>query len=267
MHKPQIRNPSFLSLLVAVIFTNLLFAQMLHEAGHWVVLRLSGRDPIWALTGLVQLWDHEPLIPDQWVEMVSSTGETGWLHLSSLPDNNAEWAAFLVAGPLAQLLAIVIGLMMTALASCPLSRTIGLMVALVNSFGHFFYQIVSALRGGGGDETLLASYLGISWPLISLIFGTVSGVGLLVGLGLLPSMRTRRRWVAALVLGTLPIGPLLMLANEFIIDQVDANNPLFRHVLGFPLPVLLLGLLSLLAIILVVRRWKPTEKESKQPVG
>lgn len=267
MHIPQIHRLSFSSLLVAILFTNLLAAQILHEAGHWAVLTLTGRDPVWSLTGLVQLWDRQPLTPSQWVEMVSPNGETGWLRLSALPASNAEWAAFLAAGPLAQLLAIAAGLAIAFFATRPRWRALGLILALVNAFGHFFYQVVSALQGGGGDETLLAHYLGISWPPISLIFGAAAGAGLLVGFGFLPSARARLKWAGALVLGTLPVGPLFMLTNAVIVDQVDADNPFFRPVLGFSMPILLLGLLSLLGIWFVARRWEPPVVESDHPAS
>lgn len=165
------------------------------------------------------------------------------------------------------MLAIAVGLAIATRSRRPAARTFGLMVALVNSFGHFFYQVVSSLRGGGGDETLLGYYLNIPWPLISLVFGAASAAGLLAGFALLPSARIRLKWGAALFLGTLPVGPLLMRANGLVIDGVDANNPWFRPVLGFSFPVLLLGLISAIAIFLVVRGWEPKVIEAEPPAG
>ena len=195
--------------------------------------------------------------------MVSPTGETGWLRLSSLPAGRAEWVVFLVAGPLAQVLAIAAGLAVAMRSPGPVRRTFGLMVALINAFGHFFYQLVSSLQGGGGDETLLGYYLGIPWPMIAALFGAAAGIGLVVSFYLLPSAKIRLKWGAALFLGTLPIGPLLMYANRQVIVNVDANNPWFRPLLGFSLPVLILGALSLLVIYLVVRKWEPAEAEAE----
>lgn len=263
----RFHNPGFLSLVVAVLFTNLLCAQLLHESGHWAVLSLTGRAPVWSLTGLVQLWDQAPVSSEQWVVMVNPDGETGWLRLNSLPSSNAEWVLFLAAGPLAQILAIAVGLAIAMRARGLISRTFGLMVAQINAFGHFFYQVVSGLRGGGGDETLLGYYLGIPWPIIASFFGAAALLGLVVSFALLPSARIRLKWGAALFLGTLPIGPLLMVANRQIVVNVAANNPWFRPVFGFSLPVLVLGAISLCAILLTIRPWKAAAIETEQPAA
>lgn len=254
MSEPRIQRTRFIDLWFAALCLNLLGAQILHEAGHWLILTLTGRRPVWALTSLVQLSDRMPRDATGWSPLEHATGQTSWLYLASLPATNAEWAAFLAAGPLAQLLAVLAGLLLALRAPRAHTRTLGLMWALVNAFGHVFYQLVSGLQGGGSDEVLLGQYLGIQWWFITRVFGLVAWVGLVAGLALLSSARRRLIWLGAVFLGTLPAGPLFMLANGAIIDGVDFGNRLFTPLFGFALPVLILALVGAGGIALVSRR-------------
>lgn len=246
----------FWRLTLIIFLLNLLAAQLLHETGHWAVLQAYGRRPLWGFTSMVQIWDRAPTSPSDWVETTSIDGDQGWLYLDSPPASDLEWVLFVAAGPLVQLAAVVVGLMLARYGRSSVSRTLGLLLAAVNAFGGFFYQLVSLLRGVGGDEFLLGHYLGLSPVLISAVLGAAFGLGLFIALSVLDTARRRLKWAAALFLGTLPIGPLLMFANRTVIEQVDAGNPLFRSVLGFSLPVFLTGLLCLLLLGLVSYRWE-----------
>ena len=261
MSREALSSPRFLTLAGAAALLNIVAGQILHEAGHWLVLTLTGRRPLWGLTSLIQLWDREPLSPDQWSAFTSPSGEDGWLHLGSVPTTDAEWATFLIAGPLAQILAIGVGLVIASKARGFRARSVGLLIALVNAFGQLFYQVVGFIRGGGGDEDLIGHYLDVAWQTVAALFALAAGVGLILTLRKLPKRSTRWMWVGATALGLLPLGPLFAVFNAVIVDQVDAANPLFASVGGFSLPVVGLALLSVVGTILLVRRWPQPKGE------
>jgi hypothetical protein len=259
----RVHNPKFSRLLLLILLLNILAAQLLHEAGHWAVLQAFGRRPLWGFTSMVQLWDKMPSSSDNWVKITSIDGSLGWLHLESAITSDTEWLLFLAAGPLIQLVAVAAGFMLARFGkSSPVSRTIGFLVALVNSFSGFLYQVVNLLRGVGGDEALIAHYLGLSPVAVSAVLGVAFGLGLVIGFRAVGDWRSRLRWGAALLLGVLPVGPLLMRANTVVIEQVDAGNPLFRSLIGFSFPVFLTGLVCLLLISFMAYRWEVTAADS-----
>ena len=245
----------FATIWLLLLATNLLAAQILHEFGHWLVLSLYGRGPIWGITSMVQLWDRLPQQPGLWVEQITPEGSSGWLRLSALPADNMEWVLFLVAGPLAQVLGSALGFWLWRRSRRQGTQMLGFAMMLVNGFGLFFYELVSLLRGGGSDETLLAYYTGVPRIFIMLAFAGCAALALYYAVSLLPAGRLRRHWLGALVLATIPIGPLLMLLNQQIMVQVDAGQPFFQPVLGFSLPVVLLALTSSLLIVILLYRW------------
>lgn len=242
-------------LAVAAALLNVIAAQILHEAGHWLVLSSTGRRPVWGITALVQLSDRVPIDPTEWVSAEGPDGSSTWLRLQALPDSDGEWLAFLVAGPLAQLFGLGVGLWLARRAHRPTIRSIGLMVALVNGLGHALYQLVSALQGGGGDETLLAEYAGIPWWWFSLTFGLIAAAGFVFALRLLPDTATRMRWGVSSFVGSVAVGPVFMRLQAAIVDGVDRGEALFTPVLGYSLPVILLATASGLGLWMLLRRW------------
>lgn len=253
----RIQYPGFPRLLIVIFLLNILAAQLLHEAGHWAVLQAYGRQPLWSFTSLVQLWDRAPSNPVEWVETTASDGVTGWLHLGSPIASDLEWLLFLVAGPLIQLVAIVAGLLLARYGRSPTVRTLGFIVAMVNAFSGFLYQVINLLGGVGGDEALIGHYSGWSPLAISAALALAFGLSLAFGFWALETWKMRLTWAAALFLGILPVGPLLMRANTMVIEQVDAGNPLFRSLIGFSLPVFLTGLVCMILIALLAHWWKP----------
>ncbi|MGE5550358.1 MAG: hypothetical protein ACM3ZC_07485 [Bacteroidota bacterium] len=248
--KPHVR---FVHLLLFVFFLNFLGAQMLHEGGHWAVLRIGGRDPVFGFTGLVQKWDKEPVTPDQWVMFTDPHGDRGWLRLGSLPDSRTEWVIFIAAGPLLQLAAVILGLMLNSLARRQTTRLFGLLLALINSFGQLMYQVIAPIRGSGGDEYLLAYHLGVPRAVISVFLAAAFAVGLVLAFHRLDGWRQRLIYGAALFIGINLQGPLLMYANQVVQDQIDAGNPFFQPVCGFSLPVLIAVLFTALALLAVAK--------------
>jgi hypothetical protein len=247
--------PRFGRLVAAAALVNLAGAQILHEVGHWLVLTVIGRSPVWGLTAMIQLSDRAPVDPTGWSQLTSPTGSASWLHLGSLPSSDAEWAIMLVAGPLVQVLAAFVGLVIAVRAVNRTARTVGLLLALVNGLSHSLYQVISSIRGGGSDETLLAEHTGLPWWLFAIVFGVAAAVGFVLAVRMVPGGSTRSRWVGAVVLGSLATGPLFMRLQSIMIDGVDRGDALFTPVIGFTFPVIGLAVLSVAGLWLLARRW------------
>jgi hypothetical protein len=249
------RDIGFGRLLILVALLGYLGGQILHEAGHWAVLQLFERGPVMSFTGLVQR-EELPTAPERWVEFPAPDGQEVWLHLASLSASSAEWVAMLAAGPLAQLAAMILGLLLAHFARRETVRSLGLLLALINSFGPALYQLTSTLGGPGGDEYFIAYYLGLSRHFISASLGLASAAGLVLALRELSGWRMRLKWGAALSVGLLPQGPLLMMAYRITQSQVDLGHPLFRPVIGWSLPVAVTSALACLALLVLLVRWE-----------
>ncbi len=224
-----------------------IFAQSLHEVGHWAVYQAFGRGPTWGFIGLVQWWDTPPLHPDQWMETTSPDGEPGWLRLASLPDSQLEEAVAAAAGPVASLLGAVTGLLIARSSRASLTREMGVTFALLIALVMALYYLRSPLRSGG-DESDLATALGVSKLLIEVIFGLAFAACLILGLWSLDNCRTRLIWLGAILIGSVTTGLLLAKADEIVRAQVNLQNPFFNPVLGVSLPVILVNLLALVAL-------------------
>ena len=240
MQRVSLRSLSFPRLLLAVAGVSLAGAQVLHESGHVLVSLVFGRDPVWGISSLVQLGDRTPLDPSMWTRYVTTSGNESWLRLGSLPSSDAEWIVMLGAGPAMQVIAIVVGLIVAAVAQSAWLRGGGLVLALVNGFGMTAYYLLSVARGIGGDEQQIADRLGVEPLVVALPFGAAGLVGLVLAFAQLPRPE-RPRLLLVLLIGIVPVGPLVMIFNGVVRDQVDAGNALFLGVLGFSLPVLVVA--------------------------
>ena len=67
-----------------------ILAQSTHEAGHHVFYQVMGRQPVWAFTRLVQLWETTPTNTDGWTEKINPDGSKSWLKISSPVVDPAE---------------------------------------------------------------------------------------------------------------------------------------------------------------------------------
>lgn len=250
----------FIRLLLLAMLINVI-AQAIHETGHMLVYHSYHRNPTWGFIGLVQLWDTSPLNPNKWVEINTPDGETGWLRLDTLPDSKVENAVAAAAGPIASLLSVIFGLWVAYKSDKLIFKYTGLMLALVISFSMVLYYLRSPLRSIG-DEYDIATQLSITKSMVEIPFALAFVLCFVVGLRLLDSWHIRLKWLAAILLGSVSSGILLVIADGWIRESVNKGSPLFQSVLGYSLPVLMVYLLALLGIFV----WQyNTKKASNQP--
>lgn len=265
----KFRKAAFWLLILLAMLLNI-FAQSLHEAGHWAIYQAFGRGPTWGFIGLVQWWDTPPLHPDQWMETTSPSGEPGWLRLASLPDSQLEEAIAAAAGPVVSLLGAVSGLLIARSSRASVVREMGLNFALLIALVMTLYYLRSPLRSGG-DEYDFATALGISKLLVEGLFALAFVACLIVGLRNLKNWLTRLKWLGAILVGSISTGLLLAKADEIVRAQVNLQNPFFNPVLGISLPVLLVNILALLALFfwarLMSRATPATYEFPRQSVG
>jgi len=153
-----------------------------------------------------------------------------------------------------QVLAMTAGLLLARYGRGRLLKITGLAMALVNSLGQLFYHLRSLFLTSGGDEYFLAFYLGIpkEWLTFSLIL--VYGLGTALALRQIGGWRERLKWTGAAIIGFLALGPALMVGDTAIRSQINAENPLFRPVFGFSLPVLLVDAMAAVGLWLTLQR-------------
>jgi hypothetical protein len=248
------RKIGFWQLALLALLLNLV-VQTIHEAGHWAVCETLGRGPVWGFTRLMQKWDNPPLHPDEWTETIAPSGERGWLRLTSAP-GKMEFAIMLIAGPLVSILGVVFGLCLTHWNRNPVTKQMGLVLALIGSLIMSQYYLRGFSRMGG-DEYFLAAHLGIPKYTIDIPFGLAFIAGLIVGLRALGDWRTRLKWLGAIMLGSAPVGLFLMNVDKLVLSQVNQGNPLFQPLLGVSLPVIVVNVIVLLALWLW---WKRANK-------
>jgi len=235
------RVAGFWRLLLFSALLNCL-AQAVHETGHWSVYQAYRRGPVWGFTSLVQVWEEPPLHPDEWLETTSQAGVRGWLRLRSLPQSPTEEFIAVSAGPVASLVGVVLGLALFRWCREPVLKQISLMFALTGSFVMSIYYLRSGFRASG-DESQMAEILNLPKSAIEIPFALAFLFCLFITLRALKGWRTILKWLAALVLGSIPTGLLMMKADAVVRSQIEFGNPLFRSMFGFSLPVLLVNVI------------------------
>jgi hypothetical protein len=235
-------------LVLAALLLNIL-AQAIHEGGHWVVYQIAGCRPEWGFTSLVQMWDTAPQHPDGWVATTAPDGERGWLKLGSAPSPAVEDLS-LAAGPLASLACVLAGLLTYRLGRRTPMRAGGLILAISTAFIMTTYYARGGMRSGG-DEGILAASLGIPKIAFDAPLGTAFAACLLFGLWMLKTWKERMRWFGAILLGIVPSGGLMVLADPLIRAGVDEGNPLFQPVMGFSLPVVVVCCVAIMGLVLL----------------
>jgi hypothetical protein len=246
-------------LLLAAMTLNIL-AQAIHEGGHWAVFQVTGHRPVWAFTSIAQVWDTPPLNPAGWEAITAPDGEKGWRKLSSAPGRTIN-AIDNAAGPLAALVSVVAGLLLYRFSKKTAVRLSGLILTLITGLLMTFYYARSGTRTGG-DEGFLAAFLGLPKIVFDIPFGLAFFTCLLLGLGELKTWKNGLKVMGVLVLGMLLSAGPMVLVDPFIQAGVNADNPFFRPMLGFSLPVFLTYCLAILGLILLGKNLTTMEKKT-----
>ena len=255
------RKIGFWQLVILALLLNFV-VQTIHEAGHWAVLEISGRRPVWGFNQLIQIWDGKPVHPEEWTETTAPDGEKGWLRMSSA-SGKTEFNIMLVAGPLASLFGVVLALSLSRWNRNRAIRQMALMMALLSSLIMSVYYLRGFNRLGG-DEYFLAANMGIPKYIIDIPFGLAFIIAFITGVWTLGDWRTRLKWFGAIVLGSIPSALFIVKANTIVQNQVDLDNPFFISLLGWSLPVLVVNVIACLALWLW---WRRTNKIYNNPVS
>jgi len=254
------QKTSFLQLIVLALLLSVI-AQMIHESGHLLVYQAYERGPVWGFIGLVQLWDTPPLQPTAWVETSSADGQKGWLRLSSPANSKLEELLEAAGGPLASLMAAILGLLLLRQSRELATRQAGLMLSLVSSLVMSLYYLRSPFRVGG-DEYSMALHLGLAKAEVEVPFAIAFITCLLWGFRELKTGKIRLKWLAAILLGSIPAGLALNLMDAMVRSQVNQGDPLFLPVFGFSFPVVMVNSLCLFGIWLW---WRSLQKTITRP--
>jgi hypothetical protein len=248
------RRLGFWQLVIMALLLNFI-VQTIHEAGHWAVCETLGRGPVWGFTQLLQIWgDPPPLHPNEWTTILAPDGEKGWLKITSSL-STTQFIIMLAAGPLASISGVVLGLSMMHWSRIPVTRQMGLVMALIGSLIMSQYYLRGFSRMGG-DEYFLAADLGIPKYIIDIPFGLAFITAFILGVRELGDWRTGLRWLGAIILGSVPSGLFLMKANGLILAQVNRGNPLFQPLLGWSLPVVIVNVTVCLVLWIWWKRAK-----------
>jgi len=243
----DLKRIPFWWLVLAAMTLNIL-AQAIHEGGHWAVFEITGHRPVWAFTGIVQLWDIQPENPTGWVTLTAPDGTKGWMKLSSDPGKTVT-ALDDAAGPLASLLSVIAGLLLYRFSKKPVLRVSGLVLALITALLMTFYYARSGTRIG--DEGFLAASINLPKMVFDIPLGLAFFFCLLLGLRELKSWQNGLRYIGALLLGMIPSAGVMVLLDPFILAGVDAGNPLYQSVLGWSLPVFVVFCLAAVGLVLL----------------
>jgi hypothetical protein len=150
------RKIGFWHLVILALLLNIV-VQTVHEAGHWSVCETLGGGPVWGFTQLLQVWgDPPPVHPNEWIAATSTDGEKGWLRLTSSL-TKTEFDFVLIAGPVASVPGVVLGLILMRWNRVPATKQIGLVMALTGSLIMSQYYLRGFSRMGG-DEYFLAGF-------------------------------------------------------------------------------------------------------------
>lgn len=246
-------NTTFFRLFLLAVLVNIM-TQAIHETGHTLVYQIYRRNPTWGFIALVQLWDVQPLHPNDWVQRIAPDGTIGWLRLASSPESKTENLLEAAAGPLASLAGAIAGLWIAYKNGNAVHKQVGLMLSLATSFVMTAYYLRSPFRIGG-DEFDIASQSGLSKGMIEAAFGFAFVLCFLLCFRLLGSWRIGLKWFLMMLLGGVMTGIGLNIADQWVRIFVNQDNLFFQSVLGYSLPVLVLYLLTILGIF--VWEYKP----------
>ena len=224
-------------------------AQFIHEAGHCAVYDLLGAKPVWSVNSLAQIWDGTPLHPENWSRFVTPNGEAGWIRMAFAP-SQTEHIFGLLAGPVASLFGVIVGLGLVRFGKHAATRQIGLVLVLTSSLPMIQYYLRGPWRQTG-DEYFVAAYLGIPKYILDLPFGLSFLMGFVLAVYWLGDWKTRLKWLGITLLGNTPVGLFIIYINSWVISQINQENSLFQPLLGFALPVFIFNI----AVLILLGIW------------
>ncbi len=239
-----------IKLVPLVLFTLILgylFAQRIHETGHWFFLQIFQREPNIGFLGLIQVWSGQPTSVIGWSLFTDPVGGSqGWFWLSSLPQSNSEWIGMLMMGQVFQVLTIVLGLVLIFQAKNIIVKNAALIIVLFNSFSQVIYQTIKFFNVFGGDEYSVAFFGGFFPRLLTGPLVIFYGVVLVLVIFQLDGWKEKAKYLFAVLLAQ-AIGPILGFFDSIIRQQAILSNPLVNPVFGFSLPVIVLDLIMVIA--------------------
>ena len=246
----------FLALTLTVFLISYL-SGILHELGHQVVLAITLRNPTMSFLGLVQMWE-EPLHPENWVKIsILGIGE-GWLRLSSLPGSAMEWVIMLLAGQLIQPILIIIGWNVWRNNEKQIYKELGIILMFMN--GVIFLNIIINYFSGFGDLHFINYF---TWFPLEILVAFLAGfefIGFLYAMMKLRILLYKSKkgvisFFLAFVINII-IMKIIGLAHQFIIEQINLENPLFQPILGWSIPALItnIGFAFILVFLLIKKK-------------
>jgi hypothetical protein len=134
-------------------------------------------------------------------------------------------------------------------------------LSLISSFVMSFYYLRSPLRSSG-DEYSMALQLGLAKVEVEIPLAIAFITCLLWGFRELKTGKIRLKWLAAILLGSVPAGLVLNLMDGVVRSQVNQGDPLFLPVFGFSFPVVVVDSLCLLGVWLW---WRSLQKTVTRP--
>lgn len=247
------------TILIISILLAYLTSQRIHEIGHWIILQIFNRNPVFGFTGLIQLWETQPKNPNTWTRYIDPiTGEQGWLKLGSLPQTPMEWAAMLIAGQIAQIITLYLALIIHSYTKNPSIKQITLLTAIINSLGQTLYHARKLITTSYGDEHFLAYYIQTQkWEIHTTLL-TIYIIGLTLTLTKIKTKnkKTTLKIILTILIATILVGPPLMIADTIIRTQINNENPYTQPIIGFTTPVITTDILAIAILTMILKSQK-----------
>lgn len=101
--------------------------------------------------------------------------------------------------------------------------------------------------------------LGVAKPIIEIPLAIGFVACLILALRELSSWRSRLSWLGTVLLGSIATGLPMAMIDPLVIAQVNADNPWFRPIIGYSMPVLVVIVLALIGLW-GWSRWQESDK-------
>ncbi|MHA1797286.1 MAG: hypothetical protein ACTSVY_02460 [Candidatus Helarchaeota archaeon] len=240
-------------LLTLTIFLISYLSGILHELGHQIILTITLRNPTMSFFGIVQMWEP-PLYSENWVKITILGHGDGWLRLSSLPGSAMEWVLMLLAGQLTQPILIFVGWHLWRKMEKQIYKELGIIIMFMNSI--IFLNIIINYFSGFGDLHFINYFTGFPLEILVAFFAGFEFIGFLFTLikikTLIKSKKVGIYFFIAFIISKI-LMKIIGIAHQFIIEQINLENPLFQPILGWSIPALItnIGFAFILMFLLI----------------